>query len=56
MFGVGSEVARHWDQAETAQERRAMLVDQVRVLPSIPGTRAHVFNPDRIVPGPPTYR
>lgn len=51
-------MARHWDQAETAQERRAMLVDaigtdQVRVLPSIPGTRAHVFNPDRIVPGPP---
>ena len=52
-----SEVARHWDQAETAQERRAMLVDaigtdQVRVLPSIPGTRAHMFNPDRIVLGP----
>jgi DNA invertase Pin-like site-specific DNA recombinase len=52
-----SEVARHWDQAETAQERRAMLVDaigtdQVRVLPSIPGMRAHMFNPDRIVLGP----
>jgi hypothetical protein len=52
-----SEVARHWDQAETAQEPRAMLVDaigtdQVRVLPSIPGMRAHMFNPDRIVLGP----
>jgi site-specific DNA recombinase len=53
----GAEVARHWDEAETVQERRAMLVDaigtdQVRVLPSIPGTRVHVFNPDRIVLGP----
>ena len=48
------EVARHWDGAETVAERRAMLVDaigadQVRVLPAIPGTRKHVFNPDRIV-------
>jgi hypothetical protein len=54
----GAEVARHWDEAEGVQERRAMLVDaigsdQVRVLPSIPGTRVHVFNPDRIVLGPP---
>lgn len=53
----GAEVARHWDAAETVQERRAMLVDaigtdQVRVLPSIPGTRVHAFNPDRIVLGP----
>ena len=48
------EVARHWDGAETVAERRAMLVDaigadHVRVLPAIPGTRKHVFNPDRIV-------
>jgi hypothetical protein len=54
----GAEVARHWDEAEGVQEQRAMLVDaigadQVRVLPSIPGTRVHVFNPDRIVLGPP---
>jgi hypothetical protein len=33
----GAEVARHWDEAESVQERRAMLVDaigsdQVRVL------------------------
>jgi DNA invertase Pin-like site-specific DNA recombinase len=53
----GAEVARHWDEAESVQERRAMLIDaigsdQVRVLPSIPGTRVHVFNPDRIVLGP----
>jgi hypothetical protein len=54
----GAEVARRWDEAEGVQERRGMLVDaigsdQVRVLPSIPGTRVHVFNPDRIVLGPP---
>ena len=30
----------------------AIGTDQVRVLPSIPGTRVHVFNPDRIVLGP----
>jgi hypothetical protein len=53
----GAEVARHWDEAETVQERRAMLLDaigtdQVRVLPSVPGTRVHVFNPNRIVLGP----
>jgi site-specific DNA recombinase len=53
----GAEVARHWDEADGVQERRAMLIDaigtdQVRVLPSIPGTRVHVFNPDRIVLGP----
>jgi hypothetical protein len=34
-------VARHWDEAETVQERRAMLLDaigtdQVRVLPTAP--------------------
>jgi hypothetical protein len=49
-----AEVARHWDEAGSFQQRRAMLIDaigtdQVRVLPSIPGTRRHVFNPDRIV-------
>ena len=48
------DVARHWDEAEGRAERRAMLVDavgtdHVRVLPAIPGTRVHVFNPDRIV-------
>jgi site-specific DNA recombinase len=48
------DVARHWDDAETVAEQRAMLVDaigadHVRVLPAIPGTRKHVFNPDRIV-------
>jgi DNA invertase Pin-like site-specific DNA recombinase len=54
---TGAQVARHWDEADSVQEKRAMLVDaigsdQVRVLPSIPGTRVHVFNPDRIVLGP----
>ena len=27
----------------------AIGADHVRVLPAIPGTRVHVFNPDRIV-------
>jgi site-specific DNA recombinase len=49
-----AEVARQWDDADTTEERRAMLVvavgaDQVRVLPVIPGTRANQFNPDRVV-------
>ena len=48
------DVARPWDEAVGTAERRAMLVDaigadHVRVLPAIPGTRMHVFNPDRIV-------
>jgi hypothetical protein len=48
------DVARHWDEAVGTPERRAMLADaigadHVRVLPAIPGTRMHVFNPDRIV-------
>ena len=30
----------------------AIGTDQVRVLPSIPGMRAHMFNPERIVLGP----
>ena len=55
------EVARHWDGAEGPAARRAMLVDaigadHVRVSPAIPGTRVHVFNPDRIVSSPPTRR
>jgi site-specific DNA recombinase len=53
----GAEVARHWDEADSVAEQRAMLIDaigsdQVRVLPSLPGTRLHRFNPDRIVLGP----
>ena len=47
------DVARQWDQAPGV-ERRAMLVDavgtdHVRLLPPLPGTRVHVFNPDRVV-------
>jgi hypothetical protein len=50
----GVEVARHWDEADGLAARRAMLIDaigadHVRVLLAIPGTRVHVFNPDRIV-------
>jgi hypothetical protein len=48
------EANRRDAEKDSVAERGAMLVDaigadHVRVLPAIPGTRTHVFNPDRIV-------